>query len=128
MPRLPSLRLAGILLGMAILLWIPFEDSGTIWVRLFSLLVCMLAAITIGSKISLAKRRLWYAWPAVGLVAGLLVTPTAILLMALKSGIHGHGSPDFTPAQVSAVLSSWPIWAMSGLLAGLAASIWQRVR
>jgi len=128
MPRLPSLRVMAVLLGVAILLWIPFEDTSTIWVRLFALLVCSLAAIYISVKITTEKRRRWVIYPALGLLTGLLVTPAAILLMAFKSGIHGHSSPDFTPAQVSSVLSSWLIWVLVGLLAGLAVAIWQKVR
>lgn len=128
MSRLTGLRIMAILLGIAILLWTPFEDTGTVWVRLFGVLICTLAAVTAGVMIPAGMRQHWAAWPLIGLVAGLLVTPAAILLMAFKSGMHGHGNPEFTPAQVSAVLSSWSIWALAGLLAGLAAATWQKVR
>lgn len=128
MPRLTGLRIMSILLGIAILLWIPFEDTGTIWVRLFGVLICTLAAVAAGDRIPARMRQRWFTWPVLGLTAGLLVTPAAFLLMAFKSGMHGHGNPEFTPAQVSSVLSSWPIWALAGLLAGLAAATWQRVR
>jgi len=128
MPRLNSLQLMAILLGVAIVVWIPFEDSGTIWVRLFGVLVCILAALAAGARIPARMRQRWFTWPLVGLIAGLLVTPAVFLLMAFKSGMHGHGHPEFTPVQVSAVLNTWPIWALAGLLAGLAAATWQRVR
>jgi len=128
MPRLNGPQGITILLGLAILLWVPFEDSGTIWVRLFGVLVCILAALTASARIPASMRQRWYTWPLVGLIAGLLVTPAAFLLMAFKSGMHGHGNPEFTPAQVSAVLNTWPIWALAGLLAGFAAATWQRVR
>ena len=128
MPRLNGPQGITILLGLAILLWVPFEDSGTIWVRLFGVLVCILAALTASARIPASMRQRWFTWPLVGLIAGLLVTPAAFLLMAFKSGMHGHGNPEFTPVQVSAVLNTWPIWALAGLLAGLAAATWQRVR
>jgi len=117
-----------ILLGIAILLWIPFEDNGTTWVRLFGVLICILASLAAGARIPAKMRQQWFTWPLAGLIAGLLVTPAVFLLMAFKSGMHGHANPDFTPAQVSAVLNTWPIWALAGLLAGLAAATWQRVR
>jgi dolichyl-phosphate-mannose--protein O-mannosyl transferase len=125
-PRIPNLKIMAILLGAALLLWIPFEDSSTRWVRLFSMLICCLGAIYACQKIAPEKQRRWYTYPSVGLLAGVLVTPTTILLMAFKSGLHGHGSPDFTPTQVSSVLSSWPVWTAAGLLAGLAVVIWQK--
>jgi hypothetical protein len=128
MPRIPSLRLIAILLGAALLLWIPFEDNSTFWVRLFSMLSCCLGAIYACSKLGPEKRGRWYTYPSVGLLAGLLVTPAAILLMAFKSSLHGHGSPEFTPAQVSSVLNSWPVWTAAGLLAGFAAALWQKAR
>ena len=128
MPRIPSLRIMAVLVGAALLLWIPFEDDSTRWVRIFSMGICCLSAIYACTKIAPEKRLRWYTYPSVGLLAGLLVTPVTIILMAFKSGLHGHGNPDFTPTQVSSVLSSWPVWAAAGLLAGLAAAIWQKVR
>jgi hypothetical protein len=128
MARIPSLRIMAILLGAGFFLWIPFEDNSTFWLRLFSMLSCCLGAIYACSKITPEKRRRWATYPSVGLLAGLLVIPITIILMAFKSSLHGHGSPEFTPAQVSSVLSSWPVWAAAGLLAGLAAAIWQKAR
>ncbi len=128
MPHLNGPQIMAILLGIAILLWIPFEDNGTTWVRLFGVLICILASLAAGARIPAKMRQQWFTWPLAGLIAGLLVTPAVFLLMAFKSGMHGHANPDFTPAQVSAVLNTWPIWALAGLLAGLAAATWQRVR
>ena len=127
-PRGLRARLPAVLLGAAILLWLPFEDSGTFWIRLIAVLACALAAAAAGPALVEKLHQRWYAWPVVGLAAGLLVTPAAVLLMAFKSGIHGHGSPDFTPAQVAALLASWPVWALSGLLAGLAVVVWRKAR
>jgi hypothetical protein len=58
----------------------------------------------------------------------LLIPPIALLLMAFKSGLRGHPAPDFTPAQVIAVLRSIPIWGLSGLLLGLGAALLQAAR
>jgi hypothetical protein len=61
----------------------------------------------------------------VGTLAGLMVAPLALLLMAFKTGLHGHGTPDFTPAQVQAVLLYSPAWGGSGLLLGLGSGLWR---
>ena len=50
--------------------------------------------------------------------AGLLLVPLAILLMAIKTGIHGHGSPDYTLDQMQAVLSRMPFFVLGGALLG----------
>ena len=50
--------------------------------------------------------------------AGLLLVPLAILLMAIKTGIHGHGTPDYTVDQMQDVLSRMPFFALGGALLG----------
>jgi hypothetical protein len=52
----------------------------------------------------------------------------AIFLMALKSGIHGHGTPDFTVAQMQEILLRTPFFAISGLLVGLGSGFWRFAR
>jgi hypothetical protein len=72
--------------------------------------------------------RSWLLYPLAGLLSGLAVTPLALLLMAFKSGVHGHGLPDFTPNQVTLVLLSTPAWAAAGLLVGLGIALWMKAR
>jgi hypothetical protein len=122
------LRLAALLLGVALLLWVPVEDTQTLGVRIFALMLATFATLAIATKVSPHIRQRSLTLPAIGLAAGLLVTPLALLLMAFKTGLHGHGSPDFTPDQVSGVLQSWPIWAAAGLMVGVAVALLQKAR
>ena len=58
-----------------------------------------------------------------GLLAGLAVGPLASFFMIFKTGLHGHGAPDFTPQQMAAVLLRTPIFGISGLLLGLGSGL-----
>jgi hypothetical protein len=58
-----------------------------------------------------------------GLLAGLAVAPLASFLMVFKTGLHGHGFPDFTPEQIVAVLHRTPIFASSGFFLGLGSGL-----
>jgi len=60
------------------------------------------------------------------LIAGLGVTVVALLLMAIKTGLHGHGTPDYTPEQMVRVLSLTPLWVIVGLMIGLVALFWKK--
>jgi hypothetical protein len=122
--RLRRLRIAALLLGAALLVWLPFEDSSLVWIILFSLAICTLAAVYTLIKLHLGQKRAWLYLPLTGIAAGVAITPIALSLMTFKSGVHGHGSPDFTPAQVTGILQRTPLWAASGLLIGLGASLW----
>jgi hypothetical protein len=42
----------------------------------------------------------------------------AILLMAIKTGIHGHGTPDYTLDQMQDVFSRMPFFVLGGVLLG----------
>lgn len=112
-------RLAALGLGIALLLWLPFEDTHLAWIYFFALLISLLAVLRL-TRIPGAQSpgRKSLTRLLAGLGGGLLVTPAALLLMAFKSGIHGHGFPDFTPEQVLTVLNSAPLWVLAGLLAG----------
>ena len=112
------LQAAGALWMLAFLVWLPFEDTKTS-------LALVLAA---GACLWLGLRRLMHPHPTKwlrGLVAGALLgaaTPLlAIVLMALKSGLHAHGFADFTLRQLWEVTSLVPIGAVAGSLAGIGA-------
>jgi hypothetical protein len=55
-------------------------------------------------------------------ILGLLFGILSLALMAIKTGLHGHG-PEFTPDEITWVISQMPLWGLFGLLvgAGLAA-------
>ena len=132
------LRLSALILGGILVLWVAIEDHSELTVLFFSLLICGLAAaylLTRGSTDdegdnaddkgkSITKRLILF--PMVGVVAGLAITLVAIFLMAFKSGVHGHGTPDYSPEQVITIVSSTPIWVLVGVFLGSAWMIWKR--
>jgi uncharacterized membrane protein len=121
-----QVRLLAILLGIIVLAWVSLEDKSVTLALLLAAAICMLAAaewLAYSSHLSTGKG--WLAYPLAGLVGG---AATALLLMAIKTGLHGHTVPDYTPAQMGAVLTSFPIWAGAGAIIGLGAGIWSKNR
>ena len=127
-------RITALIVGIAWLIWLSIEDLSERWVLLFSVTICVLLAVRFLIYYSAqrsknedkypqnreqrsARRFLFY--PLVGALTGLAVTPVAIFLMALKTGLHGHFAPEFTSAQVFIVLVRTPIWIVGGLLIGV---------
>jgi hypothetical protein len=113
-------------IGVLLLIWLPFEDANE------QLAIAFAAAISAGlaarlaikrnsfQPASLLKHLLW------GSLAGLAVAPLTFLLMAIKTGLHGHAAPDFSGAQVIAVFLRTPVWALGGLLIGLGVGLWRK--
>lgn len=136
-------RVVALVVAVAWLLWLPIEDNSERWVLFFAVLISVLIAARwciyysarrsksqneygLNEKSFPGKRFLIYL--IVGVLTGLTVTPVAVLLMALKSGLHGHVTPEFTSAQVFIVLQRTPIWIIGGLLAGVGVGLlrWTR--
>jgi hypothetical protein len=120
------LRILGIILGGCLLVWLPFEDNNDRWVLSFAAAICCLAAAQILLRLERRFGRHGYWLPLAGVVAGALVTPTALLLMAIKTGLHGHQPPDFTGEQIQSVMIRTPVWLISGLLVGLGVELFRR--
>lgn len=116
------MRIAAILLGIAILVWLSIEDSDERRALLLAGLLSLLISVIVWARIRGRLKIYWF--PIFGALCGLLVPVLAVLLMALKTGLHGHIVPDFTLAQVSAVLQLTPIWVAAGALIGLGITIW----
>jgi hypothetical protein len=101
------------------LLWLPVEDTDEKGVLAFAatvnawLVARHLVNLNPAAQKSLPRHILG------GLLAGLAVTPVALFLMAFKTGIHGHGTPDFSAEQILAVINRTPVWGSAGLLLGL---------
>ena len=135
-PALPVwLRLAFIFLGVFILLWLPVEEHSLVVLLLISGCACILGVLSVlnlqqqrwtaaGEQGGGMKKILWY--PLAGVLAGGAVTLAAMALMAVKTGLHGHGAPDYSPAQVSLVLRAAPLWICLGLIPGVLAAVWRK--
>ena len=124
-------RLSLILVSILILIWLPIEDNSTTLVFLLAAWLSFLLGLAF--KNTLVQRRpadeadspsgatgyVSRRYLQAGTAAGLAMTPIALLLMALKTGIHGHGTPDYTAEQIAGVLKLTPLWFLAGLSVGL---------
>lgn len=121
-------RLITLLIGGVLLIWLLIEESSTLGVLLFSAGTCAWGLIYFSFGQHEQGRLTFIRSTLIGLINGLIVSPFAILLMALKSGLHGHTPPDFTPDQVEFALSRFPVFALGGMITGAADWFWLRVR
>jgi hypothetical protein len=121
----PWFRLAGLFLGFSILVWLPVEDQTELTVLIFSAAICTWFAARLLRTPSESGKQLIFRHILVGLGAGLILAPVALLLMAIKSGIHGHGNPDFSVEQMKSVLARTFYYALSGTLISLGIGIWR---
>jgi succinate-acetate transporter protein len=121
-------RMTALLLGFGLLVWLAFEDQNTFGVIVFSGAVCIWLAVRILFIPPATRKQLLLRHTLIGSGVGLILAPLAIFLMALKTGIHGHGTPDFTVEQIQIVLSRTPIFALSGFLLGLGSGLWRLAR
>ena len=112
------LRFSGLLLGIITLVWLLVEESSNLGVLVIAGLVCTWGGIWLLLKVDAdAISKVWIHL-IIGGGAGLLLAPLAILLMALKTGLHGHATPDFTLFQMQLVLSRTPFFTLAGILLG----------
>lgn len=122
-------RLLAILLGIILFVWLSFEGQNVTWVILFANAICMLCAAGILARYPrLTQNKGWLVYPVAGLLSGTATTPIALLLMAIKTGLHGHSGPDYTSDQIIAVLISFPVWVGAGAVIGLGAGLWLKNR
>jgi hypothetical protein len=122
------LRLIGLLLGCGILIWVGIEDLSELGVLVFSGAICSWTAARLLITTSPDNKQLILRYILVGAGAGLVVAPLAVILMAFKSGVHGHAVPDFTVDQMWTVLSRAPYFILGGLLMSLGIGIWGLAR
>lgn len=111
-------RVAGLVWGVALVLWLPLEDQTT--------------TPALGLAAALCGGWLWGAWrlrPAgwgwlgLGALAGLAVSPLAVGLLLVKSGLHAHGFLEIGPRALLAALAGAPAWGVLGALVG-ALGLW----
>lgn len=117
------LKLGALLLGIVILIWIPIEESNEAGVLVLSGLLSAWVGIWLLQGTHKTKLRTIIKYSIVGGGAGLLMGMVAILLMAIKTGIHGHGTPDYTPEQILEIISRIPFFVLGGVLIGVGGSL-----
>ncbi|MGW8319863.1 MAG: hypothetical protein ACWGPS_11500 [Candidatus Promineifilaceae bacterium] len=129
---IPGLRWLTVLIGLFGIAWISLE--GALWqvvalsVGLTLLGGLHLVRFWLGGR-AVKPSQLLLVCAALGGIGGLACALLALALMAVKTGLHGHG-PEFTPTQIDWVVSQMPLWGVSGTLAGLGLGLltlaWQR--
>jgi hypothetical protein len=119
--RIPGLRGATLLLGVLLLVWIAPE--GRLWLEMglgvatTAVILAHLFQYFLGGRVLSVKA--WVGATAVtGFLFGLGCGLMTLLLMVLKTGLHGHG-PEFSPAEINWVWGQIPLWGLVGLLGGL---------
>lgn len=120
-------RIISLIVGFLVFVWLPIEDQNASLATIFAIAICSLIIVRIIIRLNIEPvRKRWYIYPLSGILAGPGITLMSLLLMAFKSGLHGHGSPDFTPSQVITVIWLTPLWTIAGFLIGLGTGIWKR--
>ena len=122
------MRLLALALGIALLLWLPREDVSEQSVTLFAALISAWLALRYLLSVRPGEIHYLLRHLLAGALAGLAVTPLAVFLMALKTGLHSHSTPDFTYERMQVVLYRTPIWVLVGLLIGLGVALLRLAR
>ncbi|MBL6965564.1 MAG: hypothetical protein ISR60_03320, partial [Anaerolineales bacterium] len=118
------LRNAAIGVGVVILFWLPIEDTQINTVTFLALLIAAFGAARATYKRRASKLHAGLRAVLIGLLAGASATPIALLLIALKTGIHSHGAPDFTLTQINSLIQRTPYFTIGGLLIALGCAVW----
>lgn len=121
------LTLSGFTLLILSLSWFRIEDTDEKRVLVYAAAVTAWLATRHIVRQSPAARVSIPRFTLVGAVAGLAMVPIAVLLMAMKTGLHGHGTPDFTIDQILSVTNRWFVWGSAGLLIGLLSGLIRKV-
>src|SRR4051812_1752173 len=120
------LRLVTILYGMFTFVWMGTEDS--IWLAAvlgfgFTLL-CVLHGIFRVWQGRLFAPRLWIpATIALGAITGAGASLSTVLIMLMKTSLHGHLYPDYPFPVLAGIIERLPAWTLAGALVGLALAL-----
>ncbi|MBE2183039.1 MAG: hypothetical protein IAE89_06410 [Anaerolineae bacterium] len=116
-------RLAALLVGGSIFLWLRLEDDNVIAAAIGGLLITCLIVIGWTWRKTGGREYTWRwllaAYTALGGLIGLGTAVSAALLMLIKNGLHAHVFPEFPFGMISGMLALAPIWALGGALIGL---------
>jgi hypothetical protein len=121
-PRsIPGLKWLTVMVGFYGVVWLSLEGAISQVILLAAGLMLLSAGYMTqrllgGRELAPGQWLLFSAvlWGLVGLGLGLL----ALVLMAIKTGLHGHG-PEFPPSEIDSLISQIPLWTSAGLMAGL---------
>lgn len=127
------LRMATLSTVVAMLIWLPYEDAQIYTVQFFAIILSILVYLWVirrareYNRIYIAAQawsaHLLLSFAAVGLLAGLLVSPVGLFLMIFKSGLHAHGTFEYSIVQAQDILSLWWVWGLLGMAVGSVAGL-----
>jgi len=114
-----------VIVGVYSVVWIGLE--GALWqVVLLAAGLALIGALYLLQRLfggrQLTLRRWLCLCAGLGIASGLTSALLSVTLMAIKTGLHGHG-PEFTSVEIEWVTNQLPLWTLAGLLAGLGVGI-----
>lgn len=113
------MRWIALALGILVLLWLPVEDIDLRMVVALATMIGIWATMKTFKGV-FTRRKSILVWHVVaGFVGGAAMMPIALVLMAVKTGLHGHETPDYTLGQIRYIIALTPIWVVAGGFVGL---------
>jgi hypothetical protein len=112
-------RLFTILTGVALLFWVPLEDSNENLAILFAYFISTWLVGALFIRFKNPSRFSIINISFAGILTGAIITPLIIFLMVLKIGLHAHLVPDYSYEQFISIINRTPIWFISGFLSGM---------
>jgi hypothetical protein len=125
--KLQRLRIVAITIAVFFFLWLPIEDVHERTVVLLAILIAAWTGVRFLLLLSNDGKAFLIYHAVIGLLCGLGISPLAVGLMAIKTGLHGHEVPDFTPQQIQGVIWLAPYYGISGLLIGLGSGLLRKL-
>lgn len=105
--------------GVAVFLWLTPESDSVVPVALLGLAGMALTAAHVAAPYRL-RLLVLPVWGALIGAGGALATAG---LMFLKTALHAHPYPDFSPLLMLAMIERAPAWGLAGALAGLGLAV-----
>ncbi len=109
--------------GFLGLLWLSFEDNTLNWLKLLSI---FFSGLILYYYLRFPNHPAWFHYLLLGLVFGILVTLTTLLMMILKAGLHTHPFPEYSMEQIKEIVYLTPIWGLSAMLIAFGAQMWKQ--
>lgn len=107
--------------GITLFFWLSAEDNGWIVAALGAILG-LLMTVRIATQWEQCRAAFWF-YPLFGALAGALGMAGTLLLMLIKTSIHGHLYPDYPFLLMVAFATRLPAWIAAGALLGTAVAL-----
>ncbi|MDX1436311.1 MAG: hypothetical protein R3335_05850 [Anaerolineales bacterium] len=123
------LRLISILLGIGVITWLTVEDPDARNPLIAGALISLTGGMHVFHRLDGTPcHRVLLRYGGAGLLLGLSAPLLASILMLFKSGLHGHGFPEYIFQDYVTTYRLLPLFGAVGLVAGIALGTWRWVR